>query len=1322
MDSKFYFRLIVFTLLGLVNAQWAAAQSVEISANNGSLIHALTYDNESGWAAGFCAMWRHEQLALTMTTSDGDEVTASGEIADPSAALGTYDGNLVIVGGHMPTFLVISLPNGYRFDGYEMVLVNNLGGKDVCENANPRYSEYHALPMANNKIMQFYETVPWTTGSTNASSQYNNLDPVIETLAQAKDANENGNIVMSRDNQGTEYTISRTRQGDNMGNQLYFRLTKNDFFYGLTIKSLKLFFTAEGTFTTAVSPRVVSTTPVSMLPIPFETNKIDIGDMQDRTKDNVTYYSYDHNNVQDLLAYNYLYQEDAVEDGVPADVATTPKIYQMYNGGKSYFGLKNGLYYLETPVEITNSSSNPAPIGYRIVGARINYAYGVDTEASHQDATTTHYITYTSDGTTYYLGSSARFGTSPVEWEITSQGYVHIGNTYLVMSNRGNLGTGNQNSGRQVRADENGHLYYTEGQGYWSTTYYLHGTTSGSTAPTFSTDTNNLAVWETINTPAQDIPAFVAEEYQIQFYDREGNKIPEDEGGLVTVNASTPADASFDDFGGLLNNDAIMFEIKGVDSGMALVNVDLDLQALDPYIDKMDIVCTDENEVLKLTQSFTADNFSVSGGKFIFYVPEDYEDDLLTFTFSDLYSKYGDATYYEGDGEGFSRYSFVTSDYFLDKIDGNGNNGLYDDEYSPNTNYTTKISTSTAGKYRFKFNNAEDLTGGEGSVQGASLEEYPFSVYTYLHTKNPGDKTASPPIASSNDLGKFIGCQLQANLQDQKSGTYYVFTADETRYNIAKKTTAWQHRFYAFYRMEIELRAKTFTPDFTWEKIYPATLYDKDGTDAEDSMWGLTLDTSDTETIDGEEVKVDGYLTYQEIINNIQGREGVKFTQEEIDAAEEGDPAYGKTTNDWKIKPIAKRLDDTNTNAPASMKQILYIDGSPLHAMINSSQGEDIIELKDLQPLLNVNALVYLPENTTSTEKNAAYKSSAGLFHTGGDVVLTDKQPFYSKYDIHVDATKKATYTRLLTRPDYGQETNATVMLPFTLAVTNGKHTNSQCSFTVNTMVAGKKMSTNGTGSTVDYGTAYFAPISGKTSEANKPYMIHVESVEESTDGETFSFVAQQTGAFIPKTPEPAATPTGECEEKDAQGHVGTITPIFSGKLIMGETAQAEYSDKDYYFTNYATYSGGKFDRAVSEDVFYFSKNKYVDLHTLYPNTERYLRNYPFRAVYTYSISAPTTTPSVAKPMKGFYISYNLDEMEDAGFATRLEQLGTKADMMIRSGKGFITITATADQKFTIRTLNGMTVKNVGVNAGNTTTVNLPAGIYLVNNTKITVK
>ena len=121
----------------------------------------------------------------------------------------------------------------------------------------------------------------------------------------------------------------------------------------------------------------------------------------------------------------------------------------------------------------------------------------------------------------------------------------------------------------------------------------------------------------------------------------------------------------------------------------------------------MDLVCHDPNDQLTLSQPFTADDFSFSGGKFVFYIPEDYANTELTFTFSDLYSHYGDATYYTG-GNGFGRYCFVTSSYF-NPINGNGNNGLYSSSYNPDATYNNKVFTSTAGNIRFKFNNAEDL-------------------------------------------------------------------------------------------------------------------------------------------------------------------------------------------------------------------------------------------------------------------------------------------------------------------------------------------------------------------------------------------------------------------------------------------------------------------------------------------------------------------------------------------------------------------------------------------------------------------------------------
>ena len=36
----------------------------------------------------------------------------------------------------------------------------------------------------------------------------------------------------------------------------------------------------------------------------------------------------------------------------------------------------------------------------------------------------------------------------------------------------------------------------------------------------------------------------------------------------------------------------------------------------------------------------------------------------------------------------------------------------------------------------------------------------------------------------------------------------------------------------------------------------------------------------------------------------VESVEGVKYTQEEIEAAQEGDEAYGKTTDDWKVEPV----------------------------------------------------------------------------------------------------------------------------------------------------------------------------------------------------------------------------------------------------------------------------------------------------------------------------------------------------------------------------------------------------------------------------------
>lgn len=1293
----------ILTLVAfLLGATQAEAQTVHIGLDNGSLVNAVTPGDETGWANGFSTLWRHEQLSLSMMGSDRDELTEGGGIGYPSAVFGEYNGKITIVGGRRPSFMVVSLPKGYRITGYTIVLSNNIGSGVYTGNFANLNSNQEAYSSNGYGTMRFYETEPWATDQTNAGThgrdngQGYNTDQVryiepgpnwqngqigSEIIRQAEKMGADGkpiqgSVDIKTNEKGQKFIISRYSQtDDDMGNQLYFRLVKDYCFYGITIEEFRLEFTAEGTFPADVTPDAVGAA-TSLARVPFDTSKMDIGEMSKNTKDGVTYFSFDYENVKDLKGYNYLYQEDAVENGVPADVATNKHITPVQVDGQMLYALENDTYYIETPTEIVTGSGNTAPIGYRIVGALFTPLWGTETEGGTIPGGTYNYITYTNGENTYYLNEQGKFILNPevkTAWVSDNNG-VHSGDAYLVYSRSGQTRTlqiGTIESTQKVQIDEtNGRLYYQGGS-----TYYVHGTTDASAAPTMSNDTNGLAAWTEETTQGVTLPSFSPGAYKLKVWNREGTAVRK----TIEISGADDSEAGEVYDMGLCNNDAIKFQITDLPEGkQALVQVTLLLQALDPYIDKMDIVCTDNRQVLHLTQSFTADDFSVSGGKFIFYVPEDYVGQLLTFTFSDLYSKYGDETYYRG-GSGSARYSFVTSDYFF-PINQDGDDGLYDSAYDPDADYGTKIYTSTAGNIRFKFNNAEDLGIGGGQQEGF-LEEYPFSVPIYLDSTDPGDPLSSTPHGPDESTsGTFIPVKLTASTNtDENSGTFFVFTADETRWNIAP-TKNLQHRYYAFYRMEIEVRAKTFTPDFTWTQIYDKSCYSKvvDGeeTKAEDSMWGVTLDVADTETINGEVVKVTGYLTYQEIINAINA----------------------DIANNSKVTP----------DGP---DQILYIDGTPLYAMLKSAEGQEIIDIVDLQPLLAKNALIFLPENTTSLEDNVAYETETG-FVAGKDIKLTDKQPFYSPYDIQVAAANKATYTRLISATENGKAKFGTIMIPFTLTVNDeGVHTNPDgTKFMVNKMVSGANMELVG-GSAVDHGIAFFGAISDVTSTvANTPYMVKVD-LNNASSSDDVSFVATQTGAKIEATPTGAQTLTNE----EGGLNLGT------GWVHTGEAdVNATFSNETYTFTNRATFSGAIFDRAKSENVFYFAAGKYLDLHTLAKSAGRYLYIYPFRGVYTYpNNGAWVSQSSAAKAMKWFDISF--DEPNYSSVPTGIED-ATDADLIVKVGKGIVTMSASRSQDVNINTLSGMSMKRIDLNAGDTKTVNLPSGIYMINNVKVIVK
>ncbi len=449
--------------------------------------------------------------------------------------------------------------------------------------------------------------------------------------------------------------------------------------------------------------------------------------------------------------------------------------------------------------------------------------------------------------------------------------------------------------------------YYSLGSG----TYYVESPTAAISQNNISLPLGYRITGATIYGRKNNVSD---KDFTIRLYDKDGKSYTD-----YTVNSTTDQAFSVDD----MNNDAVKFEIRG--SNNALVYLDVKMQALNPYIYSMDVVCHDLKGYT-LTNTFTASNFSVRGGKFTFYVPDESEGNWK-FTFENLRSNYADNTYYDGTGIGKCRYNFVASPYWETAYN------LYNAEYDPDHTYTDKVRVDKVGNNPFRFNNADELDNTSTDTQTRYWTEHPFSIQEYLSQNN-----------SANKFDVMI-------VPEGKTGNAYLFTADETRYNIAP-TTASEHRNYAFYHMEVDVIKKTYTPAVELTPLYGTTCYDGD---AELAHYGVKITTIN---VDGS--PVEGYLTSEQ---------------------------------------IATAINNKIAEAGISASQILYVDASEL---LNVYQPDG---LKDLQAKLGKNALLYLPQYTTLASNNCATKTLAGTFTSCSNIILTDKHPFYAPYDISVSAS-----------------------------------------------------------------------------------------------------------------------------------------------------------------------------------------------------------------------------------------------------------------------------------------------------------------------------
>lgn len=1231
MKKRKLFMMLALFIMGVVNT---FAQDVTIRSNNGSMIPAVKNggSDDTFFKCGGCATWQHEQLSMVLTASDGTVLTQNGQLDNPANNLfesnsGNYiqigkgqyrgNGNYTSTGDNAPsniTFVSLSLPKGYRFTGYNI--------KFSKSNESKYYKDLNGR--TSNESFQSDITV-----------QFGETGSDFNSYITSNTVTSNGGAV----------TISRQVNDNNkMGNVLYFKLqaannpTNSQNRALITLESAQIFFTAEENYA-PVTP-ASSANNVSAVDIPFYTSKVDYGQITRQNYNNRTRISYSSANVTDLEANFTLYEAESIKDDTHFD-GTKGKVVEYKTGSIStngaYFkvgGVKDAdekdkeqVYFIESPtyVELSNGTKNP--VGYRIVGATLEYDKGSQNKA--------FYIQYNYNGTDYYLGTNGFFSTTPTTWEIDNEGYISSNGSYLYWNNgRAATQTEKPDENEQFSIADNGRIYQTNYSSYYIRFFPYGDVYYGLITPD---DYGYYATANEITTQSTD------DSWYLYVYDKEGKNPQEIK---VTGHGTYPLTG--------LNNDAVKFGVKGT----GLVRAKLTLQALDPYLYTMKVICNDSDvPAIKLDETFTATDFSVSGGEFFFHVPSTTEN--VNITFEDLNSNYFDETYDGGSTTHTSRINFVNSlhNQEFGKWETKSNN-IYSnitEAAADKSSVKERLKVGVVGTAKFKFNNADEV-----GTSGGTLTEYPFTFAKY---------EASP------NNGSFSTMNYAVTAQDQVR-TRYVFTTDETRYNIAP-TTAVQHRAYAFYEMKVHVQSVNYDPKFKFTKIYDNSLYiDDDKNTHNDAFYGVEVTASYNETVNGQTVTKPGYAATDIIFQGIK-----------------------------KIIETTKVDDFGNTDLPTASTQILYLDFSKLKGVYEITT-QDHHSMDEYSATNAKNCLIFLPMGQSAPNDNTAYLLDDGVtFRAANNIVITDQNPFYSPYDITVPGEKWVQYDRKVTPADgYANVSHASVLLPFTITLgadgqfqSKDKDGNNVGSpFKLSTMNSGDALAmVKRTDSNYDYlqeNVAYFTELAANTTtEANKPYMVTING--EQTDN--YNFYVRAKGSDI------KATPASMNDNSATNG------------IFTGDTSSGKVDGTEYILTPTGTFMGMQIDKASEANpaVFYFSKDCFVTTKTLAQG--RPLLIPPFRSYYTYPYS------NNAK-MTSFRIVFG--ENEEMGGTNGINDLRGDADLAVIPGKGVITLVAKIDKDVTIHAVNGQTVDKCNLKAGETRTVAVPAGVYVINGVKMVVK
>ncbi len=398
---------------------------------------------------------------------------------------------------------------------------------------------------------------------------------------------------------------------------------------------------------------------------------------------------------------------------------------------------------------------------------------------------------------------------------------------------------------------------------------------------------------------------------------------------------------------------------------------------------------------------------------------------------------------------------------------------------------------------------------------------------------------------------------------------------------------------------------------------------------------------------------------------------GVKVTSE---AETTGQQALGYLTSAQVVAAVKEAV--KTFSGADTLRRMLFLDMSSLTSVDNDAFTEDF------NNSTADNCLYFMQPNFHRSDVTNCIAKDGETFKAVSDIKIYDQQPFFSPYDFTTD-THSAIYDREGTSNKdtevKDKVTKMAVMLPFDVQLDGNGHMKSANDITdeaityYNLTNTGKvdHVSASNPHPEITFGFAKEAVTTGKA-EANKPYY-----VETSDDTKGFSYKVMN-----------AAFKATYKESGNYKGNYADSTNVMSDK-----------------FTAVGTFSGQQITKDNTK--WYFSKDLFWKSGALVTSDHFNVR--PFRAYFNLTGSSNTEAKAVA---------VDANDLTPTG----ISDVTTGSSLEVSAHHGAITLKAQGDTRYAVYTVAGQLVANGQLAAGETQTVNVKQGVYLVNDKKTVVK